>query len=67
MKAPRFCEFCEEFFVERGFACSARSHGECYCPRCQGLCACTEDERAVDPNDPNPMSWDEAHPPIPRW
>ena len=33
------CVPCQVFF-ER-FSCSALSHGECDCPRCQGLCHCT--------------------------
>lgn len=38
------CEACEEFF-ER-YRCSRTSHGECDCPKCQGLCEC-EREVAV--------------------
>jgi hypothetical protein len=32
------CKHCVEFF--KRFNCSARSHGECDCPKCQGYCRC---------------------------
>lgn len=34
------CKKCRRFFMDMGCACSARSYGECDCPRCQGLCTC---------------------------
>jgi hypothetical protein len=30
------CPRCEKFFAQ--FRCSAATHGECDCPRCQGYC-----------------------------
>lgn len=32
------CKSCEKFFSK--YVCSARSHGECDCPKCQGYCRC---------------------------
>ena len=32
------CERCESFFSR--FSCSAKTHGECDCPKCQGYCKC---------------------------
>lgn len=34
------CPQCAAFFAR--FRCSAASHGECDCPRCQGYCTCNE-------------------------
>jgi len=39
--APGFsheCIECRAFFAR--FRCSAASHGECDCPKCQGYCSC---------------------------
>jgi hypothetical protein len=33
------CEHCEKF-AALGFECSAHTHGECDCPKCQGFCEC---------------------------
>jgi len=32
------CAHCAKFFA--AFRCSAASHGECDCPKCQGFCEC---------------------------
>lgn len=32
------CKHCRKFFAR--FRCSADSHGECDCPKCQGYCTC---------------------------
>lgn len=34
------CEACEKFFDKS--VCSAQTHGECDCPKCQGYCECEE-------------------------
>jgi hypothetical protein len=34
------CPKCEAFFAR--FKCSAATHGECDCPRCQGYCKCED-------------------------
>jgi len=43
----RDCRFCEEFF-ER-FRCSAYTHLECDCPKCQGYCECEFDDEEEPP------------------
>lgn len=35
----RICDSCRQFFAR--FRCSAASHGECDCPKCQGYCECS--------------------------
>ena len=37
------CDHCKRFFAQ--YKCSASSHGECDCPKCQGYCACNETRR----------------------
>jgi len=32
------CQSCTKYFVN--YRCSAASHGECDCPKCQGFCTC---------------------------
>lgn len=32
------CRKCASFF--RSYSCSACTHGECDCPKCQGYCEC---------------------------
>jgi hypothetical protein len=32
------CPACEKFFASH--RCSAVTHGECDCPKCQGFCTC---------------------------
>ena len=34
---PR-CVACARYFLR--YRCSARTHGECDCPKCQGYCRC---------------------------
>jgi hypothetical protein len=34
------CQKCDAYF--RKYRCSAASHGECDCPRCQGYCRCED-------------------------
>jgi hypothetical protein len=36
------CKYCKEFSAR--FRCSAESHGECDCPKCQGYCECKEEK-----------------------
>jgi hypothetical protein len=38
------CKPCEKFFSK--YVCSARSHGECDCPKCQGYCQCKAEASA---------------------
>lgn len=42
------CVPCVRYFVK--YRCSAATHSECDCPRCQGLCTC----RAIVTRDPKP-------------
>jgi hypothetical protein len=35
------CSHCQQFFAR--FRCSATTHGECDCPKCQGYCQCEEE------------------------
>ena len=37
------CKHCAEFFSR--FSCSANTHGECDCPKCQGYCECQPPNR----------------------
>ena len=32
------CKYCQWFFAVH--RCSAQTHGECDCPKCQGMCEC---------------------------
>jgi hypothetical protein len=38
-KERRECKHCEKFHA-LGRYCTAKSHGECDCPKCQGFCEC---------------------------
>lgn len=40
MKTKKLCSACRKFFTR--YRCSAATHGECDCPRCQGYCNCEE-------------------------
>jgi hypothetical protein len=40
LEARYECSHCAAFFAR--FRCSAATHGECDCPRCQGYCTCNE-------------------------
>ena len=35
------CKACKAWQA-KGFRCSAVTHGECDCPKCQGYCKCKE-------------------------
>lgn len=37
--APPRCVPCIRW-ANKGYRCSARTHGECDCPKCQGYCKC---------------------------
>ena len=37
------CKSCRTFEA-KGFRCSAMTHGECDCPKCQGFCKCLFDK-----------------------
>lgn len=47
------CTHCNNFFLR--FVCSAKSHGECDCPKCQGYCTCA----AQDGKLPDQQSYGE--------
>lgn len=40
-----YCDYCDTFF--KRFRCSASTHGECDCPKCQGFCECKVSEKDV--------------------
>jgi hypothetical protein len=51
------CKHCTEFF--KRFRCSAATHGECDCPKCQGYCKCEK--------LPGTPEWLSAKSTGPRW
>lgn len=39
------CKYCKKFFAK--YHCSAKTHGECDCPKCQGFCKCPPTKEEV--------------------
>lgn len=39
------CKHCKKFFNELGYRCAAETHGECDCPKCQGMCQCSNPKK----------------------
>lgn len=40
---PSECKHCSAFF--KSYRCGMTTHGECDCPKCQGMCECRSDIR----------------------
>lgn len=49
-QGPDKCPVCEEYFDDLGRTCTATTHLECDCPKCQGLCIC--DRNDIDDHPP---------------